>query len=136
MGDPMGLPTPGLFAVCESITYEVAGTAADWLMLRLPEAATHVPQHIGEGEDRQGRPWVKVPKARIERYFDVSVTVEWQGERFGLGRVEGDRAEIHGDSPVVADRLGLEGDQYNGFRTTVPAHELHVVDVREKEIHV
>jgi hypothetical protein len=132
----MTLPSPGLFAVCGSTTYEVVGTGADWLMLRVPDDGSPVPDHIGEGEDRQGRRWVKVPKAIIERYFDVAVDVEWQGERFRLARVEGDQAEILGDSPTVADRLGLEGDQYNGFSAKVPADELSVVDVREKEIHV
>lgn len=132
----MVLPTPGLFAVCESTTYEVAGTGADWLMLRLPVEGDHVPAHIDEGEDRQGRRLVKVPKSSLERYFDVAVAVEWRGEQVGLGRVEGDQAEIHSDSPAVAERLGLRGDQYNGFRATVPAEELTVVDIREKEIHV
>lgn len=132
----MVLPTPGLFAVCESTTYEVAGTGADWLMLRLPAEGDPVPAHIDEGEDRQGRRWVKVPKSSLERYFDVAVAVEWRGEQVGLGQVEGDQAEIHSDSPTVADRLGLRGDQYNGFRATVPADELTVVDIREKEIHV
>lgn len=77
-----------------------------------------------------------MPKSSLERYFDVHVTVEWQGEHFGLGRVMGDTAEIHGGSPSVAARLGLEGDQYNGFRATVAANELSVVEVREKEIDV
>jgi hypothetical protein len=131
----MSLPTPGLFAVCGSTTYEVAGTAADWLMLRT-DGGVPVPDHVGEGEDRQGRPWVKVPKAAITRYFDVTVTVAWQGEQLRLGRVVGDVAEVQGDDPRVADRLGLDGDQYNGFRADVPADELTVVDVREKEIHV
>lgn len=132
----MTLPTPGLHAVCDAVTHEVAGTGADWLMLRVPEGVRVAPPHLGEGEDRQGRRWVKVSKTRVERYFDVSVTVAWQGEEFGLGRVVGDTAEIHGSSPAVADRLGLEGDQYNGFRATVPVAELSVVDVREKEIDV
>jgi hypothetical protein len=132
----MALPTPGLHAVCDAVTYEVAGTGADWLMLRVPEGVRVEPPHLGEGEDRQGRRWVKVSKALIERYYDVSVTVSWQGEQLGLGRVDGDTAEIHGSSPAVADRLGLEGDQYNGFRATVPVEELTVVDVREKEIDV
>lgn len=132
----MTLPTPGLHAVCDAVTYEVAGTGADWLMLRVPEGAPAEPPHLGAGEDRQGRRWVKIAKARLERYFDVSVTVAWQGEEFGLGRVDGGTAEIHGSSPTVADRLGLEGDQYNGFRATVPVEELSVVDVREREIDV
>jgi hypothetical protein len=60
--------------------------------------------------------------------------VWWQGEELGLGRVVGDEAEILGGSPAVARRLGLEGDQYNGFRGTVPVAELTVVDVREREV--
>ena len=65
-----------------------------------------------------------------------ALVVRWQNEEFGLGRVVGDEAEIHGGSPVVARRLGLEGDQYNGFRGKVPVAELTVVDVREREIDV
>ena len=132
----MGLPTPGLFAVCESTTYPVAAAGADWLNLRLPDGGGHVPAHIGQGEDRHGRPWVKVPKTALERYFKVVVTVAWQGEEFGLVALSGDRAEILGGSPTVAARLGLEGDQYNGFHATVPVEELTVVDVREREIDV
>lgn len=45
-----------------------------------------------------------------------------------------DTAEIHHGSPTVARRLELEGDQYNGFRATVPVEELTVVDVRERDI--
>lgn len=45
-----------------------------------------------------------------------------------------DLAEILGDSPEVAARLGLEGDPYDGFHATVPVDELTVVDVREHEI--
>lgn len=132
----MGLPTPGTFAVYASATYPVAATGADWLNLRLPDDGGHVPANIGEGEDRQGRRWVKVPKAALERYYKVVVTVAWRGEEFGLVSLSGDRAEILGGSPTVAARLGLEGDQYNGFSAQVPADELSVVDVREREIDV
>ncbi|NYE36591.1 hypothetical protein F4692_001724 [Nocardioides cavernae] len=132
----MPLPTPGLFAECDTVTYEVAGTAADWLMLLVPRGTSVEPPHLGEGEDRQGRRWVKVAKARVARYFRVEVTVAWQGERLELGRLAGDTAEVHASSPPVAARLGLEGDQYNGFRAMVPVDELTVVDVREKEIDV
>jgi hypothetical protein len=132
----MGLPTPGTFAVCGSTTYPVAATGADWLNLRLPDDGGHVPPHIGRGQDRQGRTWVKVPKSALERYYKVVVTVSWQGEEFGLVSLSGDRAEILGGSPAVAARLGLEGDQYNGFSAKVPVAELTVVDVREREIDV
>lgn len=132
----MALPTPGTFAVCESTTYPVAASGPDWLNLRLPGRDAHVPAHLAEGEDREGRAWVKVPKTSIERYFKVVVTVAWQGEDFGLTKVSGDEAEILGGSPTVAARLGLEGDQYNGFHATVPVEELSVVDVQEREIDV
>ena len=130
----MPLPTPGLFAVWGSTTYPVVASGADWLNLRLPDGATSVPDHLGRGEDRQGRAWVKVPKVALERYFKVVVTVAWQGEEFGLTKLSDDTAEILGGSPPVAARLGLEGDQYNGFHATVPVEELTVVDVREREI--
>ena len=77
-----------------------------------------------------------MPKAALQRYFKVVVTVAWQGEEFGLITLSDDTAEILGGSPPVAARLGLEGDQYNGFRATVPVEELTVVDVREREIDV
>ncbi|MFC7359956.1 hypothetical protein [Nocardioides astragali] len=132
----MSLPQRGTFAVVGSTTYEVTTVAHDAVTLRVPRDAGRLPSHLESGVRRDGDSWAKVRKSDLERYFAVSVTVEWQGERFDLGRVTGDRAEIHSDSPPVADRLGLEGDQYNGFRATVPVAELTVVDVREKEIHV
>lgn len=131
----MAIPTPGLFAVCESTTYPVAAVGDEWLNL-VVRPDEPLPAHIGRGEDRQGRTWIKVPKAALERYFRVIVTVAWHGEEFGLTRLTPDGAEILGGSPPVARRLGLEGDQYNGFRATVPVDELTVVDVREREIDV
>lgn len=133
MSPYMSLPTPGLFAVSGSTTYRVLATGQDWLNLQV-DADSPRPPHRAEGEDRQGRRWLKVSKSDIQRYYDVAVTVEWRGESFLLGRLEGDRAEIHGTSPVVADRLGMSGDQYNGFRMPVPVEELTVLDVRETDI--
>ena len=132
----MALPMPGLFAVCRSTTYEVASSAADTLNLFVTADEDHVPPHVAEGEDRRGRRWVKVSKADLERYFSVRVIVEWRGEQLDLGRVVDDTAEVHASSPAVAARLGLEGDQYNGFRGKVPVTELTVVEVREEEIDV
>lgn len=132
----MSLPEAGTFAVRAATTYKVTAAGEDWVALRVPGDAAIVPAHIENGERRDGSRWVKVRKADLERYFTVHVTVEWHGEQLGLGRVAGDTAEIHGSSPDVAARLGLEGDQYNGFRGKVPVTELTVVDVRETEIEV
>jgi hypothetical protein len=132
----MTLPDHGTLAVWGGATYEVASAAADAVTLRVPRDSGPLPDHLEGGTRRDGERWARVPKAGLERYFSRHVTVQWQGEEFGLGRVDGDTAEIHGSSPIVADRLGLEGDQYNGFRATVPVEELSVVDVREREIDV
>lgn len=132
----MTLPDRGTFAVWGGATYEVASAATDAVMLRVPRNSGPLPDHIEGGPRRDGERWARVPKADLERYFTRHVTVQWQGEEFGLGRIGGDTAEIHGDSPTVADRLGLDGDQHNGFRATVPVGELSVVGVREKEIDV
>jgi hypothetical protein len=105
----MALPEHGTLAVRDGVTYEVASTAADAVTLRVPGDPGPLPDELEGGIRRDGDRW---------------------------GRVVGDTAEIHGSSPAVADRLGLEGDQYNGFRATVPVEELSVVDVREKEIDV
>ena len=131
----MVLPKPGLFAVCESTTYPVTGAGGDWVMLHVPRDAALPPAHREAGERQDGDQWARVPRTALDRYFKVVVTVEWKGEEFGLGRVVGGTAEIHGSSPEVAARLGLEGDQYNGFRATIPVDELSVVDVRERAIH-
>ncbi|QSR33076.1 hypothetical protein CFI00_21730 [Nocardioides sp. S5] len=132
----MALPDRGTFAVRGGVTYEVASAAADAVTLRVPGDPGPLPDQLEGGVRRDGDRWARVRKSSLERYFTRHVTVLWQGEEFGLGRTTGDRAEIHGSSPTVADRLGLEGDQYNGFRATVPVEELTVVDVREKEIDV
>lgn len=132
----MTLPDRGTFAVRGGVTYEVASAAADAVTLRVPGDPGPLADQLEGGIRRDGDRWAKVRKSSLERYFTRHVTVLWHGEEFGLGRVDGDTAEIHGSSPAVADRLGLEGDQYNGFRATVPVEELSVVDVREKEIHV
>ncbi|UFN42705.1 hypothetical protein [Nocardioides okcheonensis] len=132
----MALPEPGTFAVHGGTTYPVASAAAETVTLRVPRDAGPLPGQVEGGTRRDGDLWAKVRKVDLERYFSRRVTVQWQGEEVGLGRVDGDAAEIHASSPVVADRLGLEGDQYNGFRATVPVDELSVVDVREEEIDV
>jgi hypothetical protein len=132
----MALPEHGTFAVRDGVTYEVASTAADAVTLRVPGDPGPLADELEGGIRRDGDRWARVRTSSLERYFSRQVTVEWHGEQFGLGRVLGDTAEIHGSSPAVADRLGLEGDQYNGFRATVPVEELSVVDVREKEIDV
>lgn len=132
----MTLPEHGSFAVWGGVTYQVASAGGDTVTLRVPRDTGPIPDHVEGGLRRDGDSWAKVLTSQLERYFTRHVTVRWQGEEFGLGRVIGDTAEIHGSSPTVADRLGLEGDQYNGFRATVPVGELSVVDVREKEIHV
>ncbi|MBD3923668.1 hypothetical protein IEZ26_03470 [Nocardioides cavernae] len=132
----MSLPERGTFAVVDSTTYEVTAAARDAVTLRVPREAGPLPPHLESGVRRDGDAWARVSKADLSRYFTVQVTVAWQGEEFGLGRVVGDEAEILGSSPVVAERLGLEGDQYNGFRGKVPVAELTVVDVREREIDV
>jgi hypothetical protein len=132
----MTLPDRGTFAVRGGVTYEVASAAADAVTLRVPGDPGPLADQLEGGIRRDGDRWARVRKSSLERYFTRHVTVLWQGEEFGLGRTTGDQAEIHGSSPAVADRLGLEGDQYNGFRATVPVAELSVVDVREKEIDV
>jgi len=128
------LPGRGLFAVHEGVTLAVASAGSDEVLLVVPDGATALPTHHGEGTTRAGARWIRVRKALLERYYSVHVVVRWQGEEFGLGRVVGDEAEILGGSPAVARRLGLEGDQHNGFCGTVPVAELTVVDVREREI--
>jgi hypothetical protein len=132
----MTLPDRGTFAVRGGVTYEVASAAADAVTLRVPGDPGPLADQLEGGIRRDGDRWARVRKSSLERYFTRHVTVLWQGEEFGLGRTIGDRAEIHGSSPAVADRLGLEGDQYNGFRAKVPVTELTVVDVREREIDV
>lgn len=133
----MTLPTPGSFAVIGATTYQVASVAADTVNLIVPreDDIPSVPI-LTRGQHRSGGRWVKVAKAQLGRYFRVHVTVRWQGEEFGLGRVRSGQAEIFGGSPPVAARLGLDGDQYNGYRAEVPAEELSVVDVRETDIDV
>jgi hypothetical protein len=132
----MVLPEHGTFAVCGGTTYQVASASASTVTLRVPGGSGPLPAHVEAGVRQDGDRWVTVVKSGLERYFNRRVRVQWKGEEFELGRVDSDIAEIHGDSPAVADRLGLEGDQYNGFHATVPVGELTVVDVREKEIDV
>ena len=38
--------TSGLHAVCDAVTFEVAGTGADWLMLRVPDGVRVAPPHL------------------------------------------------------------------------------------------
>ncbi len=132
----MTVPEHGTFAVWAGTTYQVASVAADTVVLRVPRDSGPLPDHLEGGVRRDGDRWVRVLKSSLERYFSRRVTVQWQGEEFGLGRASGETAEILGGSPPLAARLGLEGDQYNGFHATVPVGELTVLDVREKEIDV
>lgn len=132
----MTLPERGTFVVRDAVTYEVASASADTVTVRLPVDSGPLPGELDGGTRPDGDRWARVEKSSLERYFARRVTVLWRAEEFDLGRIAGDTAEIHGDSPTVAAKLGLEGDQYNGFRATVPVAELTVVDVREEEIDV
>ena len=136
--DPLrsDLPSPGLFAVCGGVTFAVRSSGADDVALVVPDGISVLPEHRAEGTTRDGQRWIRVRKTMLERYFRMHVVVRWQGEDFGLGRVTGDVAEIHGGSPPIAARLGMDGDQYNGFRAAVPVEELTVVVVREQDIDV
>lgn len=135
-GQLMTLPKPGTFAVREGVTYEVASASADAVTLHVPDDPGPLSGQLDGGIRRDGDRWARVAKSSLERYFTRHVVVTWQGEELGLGRTDGTRAEVHGSSPSVAARLGLEGDQYNGLHATVPVEELSVVDVTEKEIDV
>lgn len=132
----MTLPQRGTFAVRDGVTYEVASVSAGAVTLRVPGDPGPLGDQLDGGVRRDGDRWAKVRKTSLDRYFTRHVTVAWRGEEFGLVALAGDRAEILGGSPSVAARLGLDGDQYNGFSATVPADELTVVDVREREIDV
>jgi len=110
---------------------------ADWVALAATAAQREAglfPDELEHGDNQHG-PWVKLPKAAIERRVKIVVTGRWRGEEVGVsGPVMDGTVLLHYDrDPEKARELGMQGDQHDGWRIRVPVAEVEITDVTERD---
>ncbi|KKF01497.1 hypothetical protein [Mycolicibacterium obuense] len=116
----MDVPVSGGIATYRGKQYPIAFTGDNWIALRA-EGGPEFPDAIEVGESRfepgHYRPWVKVPRASIEKMLYRKVTGFLSGHAVSLvSRFhDGQIGVSFIGSPAVADELGLDGDQYMGW---------------------
>ena len=105
--------------------------------IKLPEdlAADDFPEAIGsvdEGDDR----WVVIPERLVSREWIKKVHGEWRGVVFFLTVLNDTYGPVlfgtTGDP--AAGGLGIPGDQYEGWAGVLPADEVVVTRVVEREL--
>ncbi|MFC7493022.1 MULTISPECIES: hypothetical protein [unclassified Nocardioides] len=82
-----------------------------------------------------GVSWVKLPVEALERRVKVTVEATWRDEPVTVvGPVIDGTVLLNYDrSPARARELGMEGDQHMGWQIRVPAGEVDVTGVTERE---
>ena len=105
--------------------------------IRLPEelSAEDFPEALrsgGEGDDR----WVVIPERLVSREWAVDVYGEWRGVEFSLTVLRRPRGLVlFGDTiDKRAGGLGIPGDQYEAWGGVLPADEVVVTRVVEREL--
>jgi hypothetical protein len=98
--------------------------AADAILLLLDpqEVALFAPEKVTQSG---GRYSVRVPVRDVARFFSRGHTARWYGEEVGVVVVDDQHVRVVYDrDPRLAELMGLEGNQYDGFTAVVPVSEL------------
>lgn len=131
--------SPGYFAQYRGAVHAVLFAGADWVALTRDvepdDVATAYPDTLETGSGRQG-PWLKLPKAGLQRYFTVTVDAMWRGEPIwvvGIGESGLVGIGYLGASDF-ARAQGLSGQEREGYYGEVPEEELSDIKVTEKDL--
>lgn len=127
------LDVSGTYARYQGRTLRQAFTGPGWIAVDDDGGA--FPDAAERGRHPQTGPWVKLPRAALERVFTREVTATWDGGRVFVVGVDGDRVAIrHFEDEAWARAHDLQGSRYEGFWFgEAPAAELEDVTVAESE---
>ncbi|WP_225752714.1 hypothetical protein [Actinotalea sp. Marseille-Q4924] len=136
---PAALPPSGWFAVVDGTEYRARfGTdhehgyllqmdRADWEVFR---SAAEIRRSPAEARNL----WVKVAPDAVERYFSRRLAATWFGEPVRFEVIDPDTVRVHYDrDPRLAQLMGMQGSQHEGFTADVPFTELADVRVIESD---
>lgn len=130
------LPVTGAVAEYRGARYRIVFGTAEWVALQADRDAV-IPDAFARGE-RQLAPtgteqWAKVPMAVVDGVIDVRVKGTVQGEAVSLQRQLPDGRVRVGfvGSPSAARKLGLEGDQYQGWTGLFNSDDFSDIQVKE-----
>lgn len=115
---------------------EVVVDGRTYVVERATEVRSVWVRRDDDGEDDGEK--VELPLLDAESYTKITVQARWRGQWLTLTHhVDADHVYAHyqGDS-ALARTLGLDGDQYNGFRGTFAISELTDVDVERRPYDV
>lgn len=95
--------------------------------------ATDFPDALELGSNSRGD-WVKLP-ADLVTWWRVGVSAVWKGERVAVvGREVDGTVGVTTTDPRRAARLGIPGDQHQGWLGRAPVAELTDVEVSEEKV--
>lgn len=114
--------------------YELLFHGDGWRALALGGApASDFPDALEAGSNSRGD-WVKVPADQVV-WWRVGVSALWKGERVAVvGREDGGTVGVTTTDPRRAARLGIPGDQQQGWLGRAPVAELTDVEVSEEKV--
>lgn len=134
---PAALPPSGWFAVVDGTQYRARFGTDDehGYLLQMDRAdweAFRSPAEIRRSPAEARTLWVKVAPGAVQRYFSRRLAATWYGEPVFFEVIDPDTVRVHYDrDPRLAQLMGMQGSQYEGFTADVPFTEL--VDVRVVE---
>jgi hypothetical protein len=136
MSQDVSMQTSGRYVEYRGQRLPVLFAGDDWIAVReSPEerAAGRFPDAIQHGDNSRGT-WAKLPRQVLDRLLDVRVDARWRGEPVSVAAdLGGDVLLYWSGSPDRARELGMEGDQQMGWQIRVPADEVEVTGVTERE---
>lgn len=95
--------------------------------------ATNFPDALEIGSNSRGD-WVTLPAEQVT-WWRVGVSAAWMGERVAVvGREVDGTVGVTTTDPRTAARLGIPGDQQQGWLGRAPVAELTDVEVSEEKV--
>lgn len=129
------MKTEGHYLEYRGTTYPESFYGKDWVAVPLGESSEDAfPDAIEFGDSGKG-PWVKLPKVAATRRWSETVHAVWRGaEVTVISEVSPSEVMLYFvGSPKVAEELGMDGSQFDGWTVRAPVAEVKVVDVEVRE---
>lgn len=130
------IPVTGAIADYRGRHLRIVFSGEDWVALRAAPGPG-VPDGFESGESPVGQghtaPWVKVPRSALNGIVRLRVTAKIAGHEVTLRREMPDgRIQVSFlGSSAVAQEIGLEGNQYEGWSGLYPPEALQDIEIEE-----